>query len=152
MELPAKAIREQISSAVHLIVQISRLSDGTRKIISITEVVGMQGDVVTLAEIFKFKETGFDKNRKIQGVFQALGHIPTFIEKLEQKGVIVPRDIFTNDPKVQATGPAAVAASPQRGGSPPPPPPVPFKKAVGDSGGGGSRNGNGSGANGGGPR
>lgn len=98
MDLPARVIREQIASAVNLIIQISRLSDGSRRVTSITEVVGMQGDVVTLAEVFKFKETGFDKNRKIIGQFQAAGHIPTFISKLEQKGVVISRDIFSNSP------------------------------------------------------
>lgn len=98
MDLPMRAIREQISGAVNLIVQISRLSDGSRKILSITEVAGMQGDVVTLAEIFRFKETGYDKNRKIQGVFQATGTIPSFIQKLSDKGVVIPREIFANDP------------------------------------------------------
>ncbi|MFN7727827.1 MAG: ATPase, T2SS/T4P/T4SS family [Bdellovibrio sp.] len=98
MDLPLRAIREQIASAVNLIIQISRLSDGSRKIISVTEVCGMQGDTVTLQEIFRFKETGFDKNRKIIGQFQAMGLIPTFIEKLEQKGVIIPREIFSNEP------------------------------------------------------
>lgn len=103
MDLPIKAIREQISSAVHLIVQISRLSDGSRRIMSMTEVVGMQGDIVSLQEVFRFKETGYDKNRRIQGAFQAMGLIPSFIEKFEQKGVIVPRDIFSNEaPKVDA--------------------------------------------------
>jgi len=96
MDLPVKAIREQIASAVDLIIQISRLSDGSRKIVSITEVVGMQGDTVTLQEIFRFKEEGFDKNRKIIGQFQAMGLIPTFIEEFERKGVKVPRSIFTN--------------------------------------------------------
>jgi pilus assembly protein CpaF len=96
MELPVRAIREQIASAVHLIVQISRLSDGSRKVMSITEVVGMQGEVVSLQEIFRFKETGYDKNRRIIGEFQALGMIPSFVEKFEQKGVVVPREIFSN--------------------------------------------------------
>lgn len=105
MDLPVRAIREQIASAVNLIVQISRLSDGSRKIISITEVCGMQGETVTLQEIFRFKETGFDKNRKIVGQFQAMGLIPTFIEKLEQKGVIIPREIFTNEPPKAAPKP-----------------------------------------------
>lgn len=98
MDLPMRAIREQIAGAVNLIVQISRLSDGSRKILSITEVAGMQGDVVTLAEIFRFKETGYDKNRRIQGVFQATGTIPSFIQKLNDKGVVIPREIFANDP------------------------------------------------------
>lgn len=126
MDLPAKAIREQIASAVNLIVQISRLSDGSRKILSVTEVVGMQGEIVTLAEIFRFKETGYDKSRRIQGVFQSLGHIPTFIEKLESKGVMIPRDIFSNDPRVVTSGAPSIASP---NGSPPgpkrpnPPPP-----------------------------
>lgn len=97
MDLPVRAIREQVSSAVQLIVQISRMSDGSRKITSISEVVGMQGDTVTMQEIFRFKETGYDKNRRIVGIFQAMGLIPTFIEKLEQKGVVIPRDIFSNE-------------------------------------------------------
>jgi septum site-determining protein MinD len=109
MDLPMRAIREQVSSAVNLIVQIQRLSDGSRKITSITEVCGMQGDTITLQEIFRFKETGYDKNRKIMGQFQAMGMIPTFIEKLEQKGVVIPRDMFSNDPKSTVTGPTGPA-------------------------------------------
>ncbi len=95
MDLPIKAIREQVSGAVNLIIQIGRLSDGSRKIKSVTEVVGMQGDTVTLQEIFRFKEEGFDKNRKILGQFQAMGMIPTFIEKFEQRGLNIPRSLFT---------------------------------------------------------
>jgi septum site-determining protein MinD len=111
MDLPAKAIREQVAGAVDLIVQISRLSDGSRKLMSITEVVGMQSDTVTLQEVFRFKEEGFDKNRKIIGQFQALGLIPTFIEVFEQRGVVVPRDLFITSTSTakkavpQSTGP-----------------------------------------------
>ena len=97
MDLPARAIKEQISSAVNLIVQIGRLSDGSRKVKSVTEVVGMQGDVVTLSEIFKFKEEGFDKKRKIIGSFQSTGLVPSFIEKFEARGVQIPRSIFSNE-------------------------------------------------------
>lgn len=106
MDLPAKAIREQVAGAVDLIIQISRLSDGSRKVLSITEVVGMQGETVTLQEVFRFKEEGFDKNRKIIGQFQAMGLIPTFIEEFERKGVKVPRSIFTNTggPTKKASG------------------------------------------------
>ena len=111
MDLPAKAIREQIASAVNLIVQISRMSDGSRKITSITEVVGMQGETVTLQEIFRFKETGFDKNRKILGQFQATGMIPTFLEELDQKGVVIPRDMFSNEVKVNSASGASGASS-----------------------------------------
>ncbi|WP_413576521.1 ATPase, T2SS/T4P/T4SS family [Bdellovibrio sp. HCB290] len=115
MELPIRAIREQIAGAVNLIVQISRLSDGSRKILSITEVAGMQGDVVTLAEIFRFKETGYDKNRRIQGAFQATGTIPSFIQKLSDKGVVIPREIFSNEPAAAK----APAGTPAAGGSAP---------------------------------
>lgn len=107
MELPVRAIREQIASAVNLIVQVSRLSDGSRKILSVTEVAGMQGDVVTLAEIFRFKETGYDKNRKITGVFQATGTVPSFIQKLADKGVTIPRELFSNDASTQPVAPQA---------------------------------------------
>ena len=95
MDLPAKAIREQIASAVNLVVQQSRLADGSRKVTSITEIVGMQGDVVTMQEIFGFRRTGMDKNRKVIGKFVATGFIPKFIDELEQQGIKIPRGIFS---------------------------------------------------------
>ncbi|NBX77643.1 MAG: pilus assembly protein TadA [Proteobacteria bacterium] len=95
MDLPAKAIREQIASAVNLIVQQTRLSDGSRKVTSITEVIGMQGDVVTLQEIFAFKKSGMDKNRKVIGKFVATGFIPKFIDELDAQGIKIPRGIFS---------------------------------------------------------
>lgn len=97
LDLPVRAIREQISGAVDLIVQIVRLSDGTRKIISITEVAGMQGDIITLAEIFRYKETGFDKNRKIIGQFQSTGTVPSFAQEIKDKGGHIPMEIFSNE-------------------------------------------------------
>ena len=114
VDLPIRAIREQIASAIHLIVQISRLSDGSRKIVSITEVVGIQGDKVTLQEVFAFKETGFDRNRKIQGAFQATGLVPSFIEQIEQKGVNIPRALFSNENEEEPkSGTGAGASAPQ---------------------------------------
>ena len=94
MDLPAKAIREQIAGAIDMIIQIGRLSDGSRKVKNITEIVGMQGDVVTLQEVFRFKEEGFTPKGKIEGQFQASGIIPTCIEKFEKKGLSIPRDLF----------------------------------------------------------
>ncbi len=94
MDLPAKAIREQIASAVNLVVQQSRLADGSRRVTSITEIVGMQGDVVTMQEIFAFKKTGMDKNRKVIGKYVATGFIPKFIDELEQQGIKIPRHFF----------------------------------------------------------
>src|SRR5437868_14274337 len=97
LDLPVRAIREQIAGAVDLIVQIVRLSDGSRKIVSITEVNGMQGDVITLAGIFRFKETGFDKNRKILGQFQATGTVPSFVQEIKDKGGFITMEIFSNE-------------------------------------------------------
>lgn len=91
-----KAIKEMIASAVHIVVQQSRLDDGSRRITHISEVGGMQGDVITLQDIFVFKQEGTDKTGKIFGKFQATGFIPQFIEKLERKGLKIPRGIFTN--------------------------------------------------------
>lgn len=97
MDLPVQAIREQISGAVDIIVQISRLSDGSRKLLNITEVQGMQGETVTLQDIYEFKETGFDKNRKIIGQFQSKGLIPKFVQDLKERGIGVPKDLFSNE-------------------------------------------------------
>jgi pilus assembly protein CpaF len=94
MELPAKAIREQISSAIHVIVQQARLADGSRKITHVTEVAGMQGDVITTQDIFVFKQTSIDKDRKIIGKHVATGFIPKFVEKIEAHGGKIPRGIF----------------------------------------------------------
>ena len=133
MELPAKAIREQIASAVNMIIQIGRLSDGSRKIKSITEVVGMQGDVVTLQEVFRFKEEGFSPSGKITGQFQASGIIPTCVEKFERKGIKIPRDLFTTKSaksmKKPAIGlkPGFKRSAPRPAPSPTAPPPSPQK-------------------------
>jgi septum site-determining protein MinD len=116
MDLPAKAIREQISGSVNLIIQIQRLSDGTRKIISVSEVQGLQGDVVTQQEVFRFVEKGFDKNRKIIGQFQATGLIPKFIEKFEKRGLIIPKSLFSND--ASSVSPAGQAQPTVQGATP----------------------------------
>ena len=94
--LPQKTIKEMIASAVHMIIQQSRLDDGSRKCLYITEIGGMQGEVVTLQDIFTFKQEGMGKDGKIIGKFMASGFIPKFIEKLEQKGYKVPRGLFVN--------------------------------------------------------
>jgi Flp pilus assembly CpaF family ATPase len=94
LEFPVKAIREQISGAVHLIVQQSRLSDGSRKITYITEVCGMQGDVITTQNIFEFRQTGLDTNRKVVGKHVATGFIPKALEHVEAMGLKVPRGMF----------------------------------------------------------
>lgn len=114
LDLPLRAIREQIAGAVDLIVQIVRMSDGSRKIISITEVVGMQGDIISLGEIFRFKETGYDKNRKIIGQYQATGTVPSFVQEIKDKGGHIPMEIFSSDSgaKPAATSTPAATATP----------------------------------------
>lgn len=92
-----KAIKEMIASAVHMVVQQSRLEDGSRKIMNITEVGGLQGEVITLQDIFVYKQEGMTKQGKITGKFMATGFIPKFIETLEKKGYKVPRGLFKND-------------------------------------------------------
>lgn len=94
MDLPAKSIREQIASAVNLIVQQTRLSDGSRKVTYITEITGMQGEVISSQDIFLFKQTGMDKDRKVVGKHVASGFIPKFIEKIEAIGIKIPRGLF----------------------------------------------------------
>lgn len=94
--LPQKAIKEMIASAVHMIIQQSRLDDGSRKILYITEIGGLQGEVVTLQDIFVYKQEGMNKEGKITGKFMASGFIPKFIETLEKKGYKVPRGLFVN--------------------------------------------------------
>lgn len=96
MELPVKAIREQIASAVDLVVQQSRLRDGSRKITSITEVVGMEGDVITLQDLYVYDIHGVDVNNHLRGQFNATGIHPHFLSKLQDNGITVSDDWFTN--------------------------------------------------------
>lgn len=94
MELPQRAIREQIASAVEIFVQASRLKDGSRKITAITEVQGMEGDVVVLRGIFEFQQQGLDEKGKIIGEMKATGVEPQFLEKFESEGIYLPEDLF----------------------------------------------------------
>ena len=92
--LAAEAMRHYVSSALDVIIQIARLSDGTRKLISVQEVVGMEGDLITLQELFTFQQTGLDENRKVKGRFKATGVRPKFAERLAAKGVALTPDLF----------------------------------------------------------
>jgi len=96
MDLPMLAVREQIASAIHIIVQQTRFSCGTRKVTSITEVSGVEGDRIQLSEIFKFKQTGYDDQGKVVGDFEATGLIPEFYEALAKRGINVNFDIFSS--------------------------------------------------------
>ncbi|MPN20540.1 hypothetical protein SDC9_167919 [bioreactor metagenome] len=85
-DLPVSAIREQIASAVNLIVQQTRLSDGSRKIVQISEITGREKDIVLMQDIFNFVQTGLDEKGRIQGYYAATGNIPAFVDKLKAKG------------------------------------------------------------------
>ncbi|NTV99807.1 MAG: CpaF family protein [Oscillochloris sp.] len=94
MDLPARAIREQVVSAVHVFVQQSRLQDGSRRVTQITEVSGMEGDVVVLQDIFVFEQTGLDERGKIIGQLRPTGVRPKFIEKFESMNIYLPSQTF----------------------------------------------------------
>ena len=103
LDLPSKAIRDQISSAIHVIVQQARLSDGSRKITAISEVTGMEGPTITLQDIFVFKQSGLDENRKVQGRYVSTGFVPRFVQKLEALGIELPKGIFSSPSDVSRT-------------------------------------------------
>jgi pilus assembly protein CpaF len=86
LNIPERAIRHQIANAVHAVVQVARLSDGTRKIVTISEVTGMEGDMIALLDVFVFERSGIDESGKVRGVFHSTGHPPHFAERLATAG------------------------------------------------------------------
>jgi pilus assembly protein CpaF len=94
LNLPERAIRQQIASAVNFIVQISRLSDGTRKVTAISEITGMEGEVITIQDIFVFERTGLRSDGKVCGRFRATGIRPKCTDHFAQSGIQVPRNMF----------------------------------------------------------
>ena len=99
MELPVKAIRDQISSSIDLILHQSRIRDGSRKITHITEVQNMEGDIIILQDLFRFVQKGIDEQGKIIGDFESTGMRPKFMEKFEANGIKIPRNLFNNELK-----------------------------------------------------
>ena len=94
MDLPVKAIREQVASAIDIIAHQSRFSDGTRKITHITEISGMEGEVITMQDIFLFKQEGFDDQGRVSGRYVPSGFVPRFYEDLRRRGIPVNMNIF----------------------------------------------------------
>lgn len=92
--LSMHAIRQQIASAINIIIQVSRLTDGTRKIMSIQEITGMEGEIITMQEIYGFKQVGIDMNGKIKGHYYATGLVPLFNRRLKAFGVGLPESLF----------------------------------------------------------
>ena len=97
MDLPIRAIREQIANAVHLVVQQTRFADGSRRISAISEVSGMELEVIALQDIFTFKQDGFDAQGRVQGRFIATGFVPRFYEDLQSRGIPVDMGIFREE-------------------------------------------------------
>jgi pilus assembly protein CpaF len=93
MELPHRAIREQIASAIDVVIQLERMRDGSRKCVAITEVQGMEGDVITMSDIYKFELTGYENGRAI-GALRPTGLRPRFMDKLEAAGIHLPPGVF----------------------------------------------------------
>jgi len=95
LTLPDRAVRQQIASAIHAIVQVSRLSDGSRKIVTVSEIVGMEGDVITMQEIFTFERRGMGENGEVLGSFRATGIRPRFAERLKAYGINLSSMLFS---------------------------------------------------------
>jgi pilus assembly protein CpaF len=94
MELPVRAIREQIASAVNLVIQQTRFADGARKVTAISEISGMEMDMIAMQDIFTFKQEGFDGEGKVVGKFVATGFVPRFYDDLQRRGIPVNMEIF----------------------------------------------------------
>jgi pilus assembly protein CpaF len=100
LNIPERAMRTQIASAIHGVVQIARMADGTRKVITITEVTGMEGDMIAMQDIFVFERKGIDENGKVKGTFRATGVRPKFIERLLTGGHKLRPAIFESSMEV----------------------------------------------------
>ena len=96
LDLPDKAMRQQIASAIQVVIQVSRLSDGTRKITQIAEISGMEGDVITMQDIFTFERQGIAEDDRVMGRFAATGIRPKFTERLKAYGVDLSALLFLN--------------------------------------------------------
>ncbi len=94
MELPIKAMRQQISSAVDMIVQANRLQGGPRKVTSITEVMNMEQDIIVMQDIFRYRQMGIDQNGRAFGQFEATGVRPSFMQRMEASGMKLPTNLF----------------------------------------------------------
>ncbi|MFC5863790.1 CpaF family protein [Acidicapsa dinghuensis] len=96
LNLPEKTVRQQISSAVTIVVQVSRLSDGTRKVMSVSEIVGMEENVISMQDIFTFQKKGIGPDGKVIGMFQPTHIRPKFLERLRVSGIFLPPSLFEN--------------------------------------------------------
>jgi pilus assembly protein CpaF len=101
MNLPEKSVRQQIAAAITIVVQCSRMSDGTRKITSVSEITGMEENVICMQEIFLFQKRGIGADGKVIGVFQPTRIRPRFLERLRVSGIVLPQALFERETLVQ---------------------------------------------------
>ena len=101
LDMPARSIRAQIASAIHVVIQVARLADGRRKLISVSELTGMEGDVITMQEIFHFRQTGMNSEGHVQGRFEATGIRPRFLDNISAHGLTLPAELFRPDMKFE---------------------------------------------------
>ena len=94
ISFPTKALRAQIASAIDVIVQIERMEDGRRRVVSLQEIQGMEGEVITMSELFSFERTGVDADGNVEGHYRATGVVPRFREHLERRGIPCPHELF----------------------------------------------------------
>jgi pilus assembly protein CpaF len=101
IDMPARSSRAQIASAINVVIQVGRLSDGRRRLLSVSEVTGMEGEVVTMQEIFRFRQTGLSADGQVQGKFEATGIRPRFIDHVISHGITLSSDLFRPDAKFE---------------------------------------------------
>jgi len=99
--LPERAMRQQISSAINIVVQQTRLSDGSRRVTGIAEITGMEGDIITMQDIFIFEKTGLTPENKVMGRFRATGVRPKCWERLRANGINLPPEMFSGSEEVR---------------------------------------------------
>ena len=97
LNFPSGSVRKYISSALNIIIQVARLVDGSRKIVGFQEITGMEGEVITLQEVFSFEQTGIDGKGTVRGKFRGSGVRPRFLDRFRAQGLSIPFDLFNPD-------------------------------------------------------
>ncbi|MEO6359417.1 MAG: CpaF family protein, partial [Sphingomicrobium sp.] len=101
IDISARSSRAQIASAINIVIQVSRLADGRRKLVSLAEITGMEGEVITMQEIFRFRQTGVSGDGQVQGRFEATGIRPRFMDIAISSGINLSPEIFRPDAKLE---------------------------------------------------
>jgi pilus assembly protein CpaF len=117
LNIPDRAVRQQIASAIDLIVQVSRLPDGSRKIMVVTEVVGMEGPAVTTQDLFVYERHGYDEENRVRGRFKPTGILPKFTERLLGAGVRLEPEVFGEMERYERVRTRVNGADPRNGGA-----------------------------------